>query len=225
MPTLRNSPYCWVTWLTPLLSGENHCEYSTWFRAHYSGYEKVERSFDQAKWTSEHNAMVHVRAQELRDAGYEVYVEKQNSFALHGQNVAFTLGGSADIVAIRHRADDVRVINDALVIDCKSGQQKDKDIWQVLLYMLCLPQSVPHCKGLTFRGEVEYRGNRIAIAPGRLTADVKQMIRSTIERLASSETPRKVPSTFECKFCDITKADCNERVDESEACTASTDLW
>ena len=34
-----------------------------------------------------------------------------------------------------------------------------------------------------------------------------------IRRLAAETPARRVPSTQECRFCDITKADCPERVE------------
>ena len=62
-----------MTWLTKLLSGENSCEWATWFRArHESGsWEQVPGDFDRAG--------------------------RQNHFALRGG--AGTLGGQPDLVA------------------------------------------------------------------------------------------------------------------------------
>lgn len=219
MATLRGGkPYLWVTWVTGLLSGENHCEFASWFRAHYRDFEKAPRNVDLTIWTAEHGEMVRRRAQELKDDGYTVFVEDQNGFSLKG--AAAVLGGKADIVAISPSG------NDAIVVDCKSGKPRDKDVFQVLIYMLVLPLAVSHCKCVTMHGELEYPGKRVEIGPEKLTADVKALIRSTIERLAQDVKPHPIPSAYECRFCDLTKADCPARVEAEPVQEAVThNLW
>ena len=51
-------------------------------------------------------------------------------------------------------------------------------------------------------------------APGQLTDELKGLIRGTIERVGGATPAVKVPSLSECRFCEITAADCPERVDE-----------
>ena len=41
-----------------------------------------------------------------------------------------------------------------------------------------------------------------------------QNLGALIRRLAADKPPARVPSRQECRFCDITAADCPERVDE-----------
>ena len=72
MPTLRrDGPYFWVTWLTKLLTGENSCEWSAWFRArHDSGsWEQVPGDFDRAGWQMAHTAMVNEARERWEGAG------------------------------------------------------------------------------------------------------------------------------------------------------------
>ena len=41
-----------------------------------------------------------------------------------------------------------------------------------------------------------------------------QNLGALIRRLSADKPARRVPSPQECRFCDITAADCPERVDE-----------
>ena len=80
----RQSPYVWVTWLTKLLVGEDSCEWASWFKAQHEGWswDKVPSTFDLAKWTMDHTALLgRVRA-ELEGNGYAVFEESQNQFTL-----------------------------------------------------------------------------------------------------------------------------------------------
>ena len=64
-----------------------------------------------------------------------MYAEDHNKFSLPGK--AATLGGVADIVAVRG--------DEGLIVDCKSGKQRDSDAFQVLAYMLVLPCTHKAC--------------------------------------------------------------------------------
>lgn len=92
MTIKRDAPYVWVTWVTGLLSGDAHCEWAAWFKAHNTGYAKPHTKFDLMVWKAEHGAKVRARADALRDAGYKVYVENQNKFTFKGSG-GVTLNG------------------------------------------------------------------------------------------------------------------------------------
>ncbi|MEI6451070.1 MAG: hypothetical protein WCP98_14170 [Actinomycetes bacterium] len=143
----------------------------------------------------------------MKAEGYTVFVEDQNRFTLKGR--AATLGGVPDLVALRGA--------EALVIDCKSGKQRGSDAFQVLTYMRVLPLTHAACRGVPLAGEVQYRDASLPIAPGQLTDELKGLIRGTIERVGGAAPAVKVPSFSECRFCDITAADCPERVDEEQS--------
>ena len=207
MTTRRDNSYIWVTWITGLLSADKHCEWAAWFRAHYQGFAKVPSDFNLAAWKAAHGEMVRSRADELRAGGWTVYVEDQNKFSLAGK--AATLGGVADIVAVQG--------DEGLVVDCKSGKQRDSDAFQVLTYMLVLPYTHKACKDVTLAGEVQYRDTSLPIEAGQLTDELRWLIRGVIERVSGPEPLAKVPSLSECRFCDLTVADCPERVEQSPA--------
>ena len=216
MTVPRDGSYIWVTWITGLMAADKHCEWSAWFRAHFQGFAKVPSDFDLAAWKAAHGEMVRARADELRGESYSVFVEDQNKFSLEGQ--AATLGGVPDLVAVR----DGR----GLVVDCKSGKQRDSDAFQVLTYMLVLPQTHEACRGVSLAGEVQYRASRLPIAPAKLTDELKGLIRGTIERVGGEAPLAKVPSLSECRFCDLTTADCPERVEEARRVeVVETDLF
>jgi len=216
MTTPRTNPYIWVTWITGILSADKQCQWSAWFRAHYQDFARVPSTFDLATWKAAHGEMVRARAEQLRAEGWVVSVEDQNKFTLRG--VAATLGGVPDVVAVRGCQ--------GLVVDCKSGKQRDSDFFQVLTYMRVLPVTHPACKGVRLAGEVQYREMALRIEPEQLTHELRQLIRTVIERVGADEPPVKMPSYPECRFCDLTAADCPERVDrEAGAAAVAHDLF
>ncbi len=203
MPTARDVPYIWVTWTASLLSGDNHCEWAAWFRAHFK-HEKRPSDFNEVKWRAQHVEMVRARVAALKQEKYQVFVERQNSFNLKGR--AATLAGVADIVAVR--GDEARVI------DCKTGEQKDSHRFQLLTYMMVLPLTHSACRGRSLAGELQYRATSAHIMPDQLTDELKASIRTVIERVAGEEPLIKVPSSWECRLCVIGRKDCPERIDE-----------
>ena len=79
---------------------------------------------------------------------------------------------------------------------------------------------------MTLAGEVQYKESRLPIAPAKLNDEMRGLIRATIERVGGAEPPPKVPSVSECRFCELTAADCPERVDEARAAApVETDLF
>jgi hypothetical protein len=214
-------PYVWVTWVTKLLAGEDSCAYAPWFKAHFK-FTKVERGFDFAGWKAGHAAMVAARVTELVADGWTVTVEDQNEFKLKGRTAL--LSGKADIVARR--------ANEMLVVDCKGGNQKDSDWWQVALYLVALPRVWredthpllaivdPGPGPLTWRGEVCYADHRVDIVPAEVNGDRQERIFAQLREVGGETAPHKVPSRRECSFCDISKSDCPERVEQAEAAMA-----
>ena len=216
----RTSPYIWVTWVTKLISGEESCKYKLWFRANNRGYSKVPSTFNLAKWCEDHTALIEKRKLELISQGYKVFLEDQNSFALTGKSGA-TLSGKADIVAIKG--------SDALVIDCKTGQQRNSDVTQVKLYMLALPLANERHRGLFFRGEVQYKDKTVPI-PSEAINDIDLInalnsVMGTTSLPPGDEVETLTCASFgECRFCDLTSADCKSRV-ESDSNKGTTDLF
>lgn len=194
-------PYVWPTWLTGLLSGDKQCQWALWYRAHFKYEKRRDDSFDSASWSAGHQALAMRRLKELSADGWTVKVEAQNDFRLKGKTAL--LSGKPDLIATRG--------NEALVVDAKTGRQRASDFWQVLIYMVAVPRSVPDIPRL--RGEVCYEHTSVDIAPEELTPEREESIFAML-RLAGQDTaPAHTPSRNECRFCDI--ADCRERFNET----------
>lgn len=203
MAEARRSPFVWVTWITSLLSADDACRWRAWFKAHFK-YDKVERlSNDLTRWKAEHGAMVDAVAADLRASGWTVYLEAQNKFFLNGKSA--TLSGTPDVVAVRGEQ--------AIVIDCKSGEPRDADFWQVCLYLVALPRTHKAVAGKELSGEVRYRDRARRIAPIDLTADVQARIFAQLRECGADVEPARVPSARECRFCDIPASECAVRVE------------
>ncbi len=202
----RGAPYMQVTWLSKVLAGDAFCEWALWFRTN-NRYEKQPSDFDFDSWAEQHSAMVRTRAQQLRDAGYTVFVEGQNSFTLPGRSA--TLGGQPDILAVN--------TTDALIVDCKTGTPRNAHRLQVLVYMYVAPFVRPVCRGKQLCGEVLYTNRTLRVPIEDLTEETQTLIRTMIQRAAGAAPLLKVPSFAECRFCDITAADCPERVAQEQA--------
>lgn len=190
-------PFIWVTWITGLLSGDKHCAFAPWYRAHYKYEKRDDPTFDSAAWSATHNEMVQQRKTQLEAEGWSVTLENQNAFKLQGRTAL--LSGKQDLIATRN--------GDTRVIDCKSGKKRDSDWWQVLLYILALRRLRPDLKAIS--GEVCYSDGPVLIQPEDLTPKREEQIFATLRLVGGDERPAHVPSKFECSFCDV--AECTER--------------
>lgn len=222
--TARPSPYTYVTWVTGLLAGEKQCAFAPWLKSQFKT-DRVDRDFDLSAWKAEHAEMVRRRADELQLAGWTVFVEDQNELKLKGESTL--LSGKCDIVAIRG--------DEALVEDEKSGKQRDADFFQVLVYMLALPLLASNSKrpspmalavsGKRLSGAVQYHDHRRDVRPEQLTPAVRARIIETLKRMGDSTPPPRVPSAAECRFCDVSSADCPDRIDTEGAIATVADLF
>lgn len=204
-PERKNGkPYIWVTWLAGLLGGKQ-CIYSAWFRARYKYDKFEEEAKDLTKWNREHTTMMKARATELEELGFTVTLEE--GFKLEGE-VAI-VAGKIDILGVQKHADGG---SELFVVDGKTGQRRDSDWWQVLIYLFAVPRARKDLVG-DLTGEVHYkRGDeRIAVLPSDLTPERKAEIVGMIKLIAGEEAPRKVATRDECKRCNIGVKDCPER--------------
>ncbi len=357
MAIRRKNPYIWVTWLPKLLSGDNSCDFSAWFRIHHlsGSWSKVRSNFNSARWNAEHTDLLRECADAYRARGYNVFIENQNHFRLQGQTAL--LSGKPDLIVIprnekaglgcdepspakpdpaspdhaqprltapdhavpqtRHDEDSGMWNADAMgveseqglgsrskevqaqqrdrergldgdqpssplhaspcptktnqdvphlalpdltrpcqappdqarpdsgqssrsaghkaiasedgqdevsrpvvvseqrpvIIDIKTGRPKPSDIEQVKLYMFAVPRALGRHRGVVFDGKVQYPDHEVEIPASAVDEAFVGRMAGLIKRLASSEPPPTVPSYQECRFCDITAADCPSRVE------------
>ena len=213
LPRPRESPYVWATWLARLLAGEASCEWAAWFRAHYQDWAKPESDFNQAQWMLDHTALVNQERESREKLGYTVFTEGQNAFRLRGKFA--TLAGKPDLIAVKN--------SDAVIIDAKTGKPSPSHTVQVLTYMYAVPKSLEQYRGVEFRGHVVYPDSQVGIPVSTVDEKFTENLAALIRRLASETPARRVPSAGECRFCDITKADCPERMEGIVPGEATTD--
>ena len=151
----------------------------------------------------EHTALVNQARESREKLGYTVYTEAQNAFRLRGKFA--TLAGKPDLIAVKGQ--------DVVIIDAKTGKPSPAHAVQVLIYMYAVPKSLGQYRGVEFRGHVVYPDAQVGIPVSGVDEKFTERLGSLIRRLAAETPARRVPSTQECRFCDITKADCPERVE------------
>ena len=205
MPQPREHPYIWATWLPRLLTGENSCEWAIWFKAHYQDWIRQPSDFDQAQWVLDHTALVDERISNWEVGGYDVNVEAQNRFELRGSTA--TLAGRPDIIA--HREDD------SVVVDAKTGHDSPSHAVQVMIYLYAVPRALQRYRTAKLRGQVTYRDHTVRIPADAVDEAFIQNLGALIRRITADEPARRVPSRQECRFCDISAADCPVRVDDA----------
>jgi hypothetical protein len=214
----RSGAYVWVTWLSRLMAGEAHCEWATWFRAHYTGFRKAPSDFQRAQWMAEHTRGVSELARERTALGETVFKEDQNAFKLTATKAGLVLSGKADLVA-------QDAAGATTVYDMKTGVQHESHAIQVMLYMLCLPYASERFRGKELAGCVVYKdGTRVAIPASAITDAFRHSVRYFVDLLDEAEPPPRTPSEAECRYCDLTSDDCPERIEPEEAATELTRL-
>ena len=203
MAVRRETPYIWATWLPRLLTRENSCEWAVWFKAHHPNWTRTPSEFNQAQWMLDHTALLNERITNWEVGDFDVDVKAQNRFELRGKSA--TLAGRPDLVA---RRDD-----EAVIVDAKTGQENPGHVVQVMIYLYAVPKTLEKYRNLKPRGQVTYRDHTVRIPAEAVNDPFVQNLGTLIRRLSADEPAKRVPSRQECRFCDISAADCPERVD------------
>ena len=201
----REHPYIWATWLPRLLTGENSCEWAVWFKAHHRDWSRQPSDFNQAQWLLAHTALLNERRANWEVGGFDINVEAQNRFELRGKTA--TLAGRPDIIA--HREDD------GVIVDAKTGQESPSHAVQVMIYLYAVPKALQRYRETKLWGQVTYRDHTVRIPAEAVDEKFIQNLGALIRRLSADEPARRVPSSQECRYCDITAADCPQRIDEA----------
>ena len=93
-----------------------------------------------------------------------------------------------------------------------------------MIYMYALPRAMPEFRDARIAGEIIYPNQTKRVPQGGIDQGFIEDLSVLIRRIAAPEPPVRVPSAAECRFCDITAADCPERVKGApELETATTD--
>jgi hypothetical protein len=204
MTTLRTGLYVWVTWLSRLMVGDTSCQWATWFRTHYTGYKRTPSDFQLSIWTVEHTQFLDKLSKERSTIGERVYREGQNYCQVR-QPSGLTVAGKPDLVTIDNSGH-------CSVYDVKTGNPRQSDIIQVMLYMMMLPYGVRMYRGKCFTGCVVYKDSARLEIPARVVNEAfQEQVAYFLNILESPDPPERTPSSTECRFCDITTADCSSR--------------
>lgn len=204
MAELRGKPYIFVTWMARLLAGTRSCEWASWFKTQHEGWswKKTPTDFDLAAWTMRHAGMVTEERDRLEAEGAEVLAEQQNHFRVRGR--AATLSGQPDLVSIGDERTTVH--------DVKTGEPNAADTAQVMLYMWALPLANPRYRDTALEGRVVYTDHTVDIPASAIDDAFNSAVVGLIGRLAAQSPAQRVPSTWECGSCEITSADCPDRI-------------
>ncbi len=208
MTRSRTNPYLYVTWIPRYLTGEKSCLWAAWFKANHQGYQKMPSDFDSAKWNMEHTDLMNELIDSLEEQDCQVFIESQNSFWVESPRSGVVISGKSDVVAVH---PDGRT----MVYDAKTGHESASHVVQVQLYMYLLPKAQgDRWRGVKFEGVVVYADGSEKRVPTD-SVDVAFVSRLTefIRKMTSDMPPRRVPSLAECRFCELTSADCPDRVD------------
>ena len=206
MTTSRPSPYIHVGWLKKLLVGDDSCVWASWFKSHYRDYPKMPSDFILASWKIDHTAMLTALREELVSQGKDVYLEGQNQFWLTGKT-GISVSGTPDLIAFE-KSDKTR----GTIYDTKTGKPNQSDIAQVMIYMWALPYARDDYKSTTFDGVVVYNDHRVPITSSAIANGFEANVVNLIKKVGGDEPALKIPSEKECGFCELTSADCTDKI-------------
>ena len=154
----------------------------------------------------EHTKLLNQQRDAWINSGRDVYVEGQNAFRLRGKLA--TLAVRPDLLAVNG--------NDVLIIDTKSGREQPWHHVQMMIYQYALPRAFPQYRNAQMGGEIIYQSYTVRVPRGALPQQFIEGLGCTTRRQAADTPPKRVPSAAECRFCDITAADCPERVEDGD---------
>ena len=204
MGTLRDGKFVSPSWAAGLMAGKA-CTWAPWFWTRNKSWDRPpdDGTSSLDTWRAAHSRLVIELATELRARGLTILQEDQGSFRIKGPT-GLVISGRPDIIAIN--GDDI------YVYDAKTGQPRDSDRQQVLIYVYCL--GLTTFKGKTIHGRIRYQtGEESQLEPDRVTSEFRDHFKFFMRLMDSDNEPPRVPSSWECRFCNIGHGDCPERID------------
>lgn len=210
-PIPRRKPYVWATAVAKALGTDTPCLWAGWFKAHFQHF-KVERDAENLPiWNAEHSELMRRKRAELARAGFACAVEDENKFTINGKTA--DVAGKPDLVATL--GDHV------VVVDGKTGRQRDADIWQVRLYVYALQLTRPALREKDVVGLVHYKQHQDRHVDPPTTGEIDRIV-NVIGTFGADQAPARTPSEWQCGRCDIHLTDCPKRWQESQRLTAAT---
>ena len=177
-----------------------------WFKAHYQDWAKQPSGFSQARWPLDHTALLNERIANWTVGGHDVDIEAQNRFELRGKTA--TLAGRPDII--------VRPEGHVVIVDAKTGHDSPSHAVQVMIYLYAVPKAIEQYRNAKLSGRVTHRDHTVRIPADAVEDAFIENLGALIRRLSADAPARRVPSRQECRFCDITDADCPKRAESAQ---------
>ena len=82
------------------------------------------------------------------------------------------------------------------------------------IYQYAVPKALAQFRETRFRGHVVYAdGKQVGVPESGVDREFTERLGALIRRLAADTPARRVPSAQEYRFCDITAADCADRIE------------
>ena len=91
-----------------------------------------------------------------------------------------------------------------------------------MIYQYAVPKALPQYGDRWVHGHVRYPASHIMTPPSAVNPEFVANLGALIWRLADDAPARRVPSAQECRFCDISKADCSDLIESEEIPEGST---
>lgn len=204
----RDDPHISPVQLAGLLAGDAHCQWASWFRAHHEDWERRPiLSVSYVDCRSDYTFRLISCIRRFEQEGYKVSNGGPNSYLFRIGGLV--LSGRPDVIAIKG--------DDCVVIDFPRVNPEFDPIhsheFQVMMHMYALPQSMERLRDMAPRGQLEFWEGLVDIPASTVDREFIERLHGLAERLASGGVPARVPSPRECGACDITEADCPERMD------------
>lgn len=202
--TPKAFPSFWTTSIAKSLSGDQSCLLSTWMGGRFKfGRRNREDAASLALWKANHTEQLQAEVERMRSEGWKVSVEQ---FFKHTGSTA-EISGKADAIANKDQHRPV-------IVDVKSGQPRESDIIQVAIEVVIIPYAWK--REMTFDGTVIYQDHSVPV-PYALAEQFKPKIFALLKKLGTSPRPEASPSESACRFCDVPKEECPDRIEEATA--------
>ena len=159
----------------------------------------------------EHTDLMNELADRLEARGHRLFIERQNEFKAESSTSGLVIHGRPDIIG-------VDTYGRATIYDVKTGRESDSHIAQVQLYMYLVPRAQDRSlERDDVRRHPGYPDGREKSIPASSMDETFVTRTAEFMRKMMSDTPaQRVPSAPESRFCEITSADCSDRVEWEE---------
>jgi hypothetical protein len=189
------------------MAGDTKCHWGSWYKTRYTGYKKAPSDFQLTKWTIEHTQLLDTLIKQRGALNEATYIEDQNYFKVK-RSSGLVIAGKPDLVTINS-------LDQCKVYDVKTGNPRQSDVVQIMLYMMCLPYSSPRYRGKKINGCLVYKDGTCTEVPEKaIDNDFRDQVTYFLNILQTPVSPDKIPSSSECQFCEIGSPDCGERINK-----------